>query len=76
MDAFLVNVSSAYSVKWSPEPRRQDMQVSIFASLLARKLIGSYSLDQLSEILDSASSPVVDLVQLRKLCSRGVWSWT
>ncbi|KAL4068130.1 regulator of Vps4 activity in the MVB pathway-domain-containing protein [Scleroderma citrinum] len=54
MDNCLANIASAYDVKWTPEPRRQDI------------------LDQLSEVLDSESSPVVDLVQLRKLCSRGV----
>ncbi|KAJ7710027.1 regulator of Vps4 activity in the MVB pathway-domain-containing protein [Mycena rosella] len=68
LDMYLLNIAKSYGVQWMPEPRRQDILVT------------------LSEILDPEASPVVDILKLRKLCSRGlpdepawlrarVWKW-
>ncbi|KAF5387100.1 hypothetical protein D9615_001614 [Tricholomella constricta] len=54
LDASLENIANDFGVKWSPEPRREEI------------------LNTLSEILDPQSSPVVDMVKLRRICCRGI----
>ncbi|KIJ59199.1 hypothetical protein HYDPIDRAFT_118790 [Hydnomerulius pinastri MD-312] len=56
MDDCLLNIANTYGVKWTPEPRRQDILNSI-----------SEILDT-----DPGSAPIVDLPRLRKLCSQGL----
>lgn len=64
-----MNIAHAFSIKWNPEPRREEMLVLINASLNYADPLDRVS--ALSEILDPALSPLVDLPRLRKLCARG-----
>lgn len=70
LDMYLLNIAKAYGVQWMPEPRRQDMYVSF--RFLPNILTQYLSLNPLSEILDPEASPAVDMLMLRKLCSRGM----
>ncbi|KAF9218303.1 hypothetical protein BS17DRAFT_742369, partial [Gyrodon lividus] len=56
MDEYLLDIAQTYGIKWTPEPRRQDL-VNIVSEILDT---------------GSGSSPVVDLARLRNICAQGL----
>ena len=73
METYHVNIVSVYSVKWVPESRGETCKTLCPSLANVEADAGLNRPNQLSEILDTGLSFVVDLVQLRRLYSHDMY---